>query len=397
VSRSRLRHAAVIVVMAAYAGWLVSCSDSDDPEAWSVDIDGQAQVVDAEGGTEALEQGRQTLEAGQQIRVADSAVVRLPNGASAELRAGADGDAVLVLGTTPELRSGELLLKAGSDTARLNAGGVLISLNSNGVARIRRSSGVTVGVYRGLAGIDARGRILQGGVPALRQITIASGGSVPRKPVPLVYNDSDQWDLDYLGEAINLDRELDDRVKNLVASSNGQVPDEAFLSRVLPVLATTAGFGEGLLQRPRSTSELVIGASIALGSGPDFVDSWGRVFGFRSAGAKWGIVALDAQIPPQGLLLTVEGVLRRLASGLTITTPTDITPPSSSGIAPRGSAQPSVPAARPGPANPPANDPSGPLDPVPVTTTTTTPPPPVTTTTSTTTIPRQTPRPRVES
>jgi hypothetical protein len=385
-----------VVIVAVCAAGLVSCTDSEEPEAWSVDVDGQAEVVGDDGSSSALSTGRHDLESGHQIRVTQTAIVQLPNGATAELRPGeSGGEAVLTLGATPVLESGELLLKSGSAPARIDAGGVLVSLARGGIARVARSSALTVGVYQGRADLDARGRVLQGGVPQFRQVTISSGGTVPRRPIPLVYDSSDEWDIEYMAPAIALDGLLASLTPGITADSQGVAPDEAFLKRVIPGLASANGFDFRLLQTPRSVSELVIGASMALEKDADFAETWNNVFALRAAGAKWGLIAMEVSVPTGNLRVMVAGVQNLLQNGEPIpvqpttapSTPAATFSGSSGSTGTTPAPTVGVPTPTPAPEPVPVPVPQPPVVAPPATPPTTTPP-----TTTPTTIPPQKPR-----
>jgi len=159
-------------------------------------------------------------------------------------------------------------------------------------------------VYRGHATVKSAGRELEGGLDALRQVSIPATGQVPRDPSPLLYDDSspDPWDRQFLGDAIDLGRDLERRSRGLTGQLGPRVTVDAnLLDRVLPPLLEH----DVALDRVSASSpgEAVIGGAIAVESAAtkDVSAAWNDVFDFRDAGARWGLVALDQRVKRDAL------------------------------------------------------------------------------------------------
>jgi hypothetical protein len=309
-----MRRLAVAVAILALLP-AAACSDGGDDDAYVLELDGSAEVRSADEWR-SLGSGDHQLAVGDEVRVTDgSGVVQLPGDGSVELRGGdaAVDDSRLELGAVPLLLDGDALVVAGDDVVQLAAGRANVAMR-RGASRVRRSSSVTVAVYQGTADLEALGRELPSGLPAYRQVTVPETGALPRRPVPVVYDgdDPDPWDRRYLGEAIDLDDQFRVRARALERDLGPRARDGVdpeLLRDVLPSLATQRGFSEELLDTRRSVSDTVVGASIVLGGSGDFVRRWRSTFDFRSAGAEWGLVALDQRARRESLLQALDGAV----------------------------------------------------------------------------------------
>ena len=351
------------VVLAVLA--LPACSSGGGDDRYVLTVNGVVHVSD-DGGSHRYEDGKHKLHLGDTIAVTSgSAVLALPGDASLELRSGrsfraaqagpspaapAAHDSLLRIRKVPELIAGDALVITDGDGVRLLAGGATL-LVDGGAARVRRSTGVTMAVYRGTANVDALGRSLPGrGVVAYRQVAVADSGALPRRAVPLVYDRDhpDPWDVRYLGDAIDLGSQLERRSLALSREVSSSVSG-SLLSSLLPSLRTTR-FDPTLIDRTRSVGESVVGASIALSGPGDFTRRWNSAFQFREDGADWGLVALDQRARRAALFGTLDGALDRLpgrfvATGTTSTTSTTSTtaPPGGGGTTTTTSPVPTVP------------------------------------------------------
>jgi hypothetical protein len=353
---------------------MVSCSrGGGDSGAYVLTVRGVAEVT---GPSRAvLAAGRHKLAPGQTVRITKgTATLGLPGRGSLELRAGSavpgpGADSTVRLGSTSTLLDGDGLMTAAVAPVRLAAGGATFVLRE-GAARLRRSSGVTLGVYAGKVEVAALGRTLPRGVSAFRQVAIADTGALPRRAVPLVFDRRrpDPWDLRFLGEAMDLGEQLERR--SLALSSTlrpPSPPDAGFLASVVPALRTASGFGDSLVDPGRSVGETVVGASIALGGAGRLVSRWNAAFAFRSEGADWGLVAADQQARRQALFGVLDGVLdvassRRVIGGALVPAGPSGTPTASPTTRP--TTPPSTPAPLgPQPAVPPITAPGAPTVP----------------------------------
>jgi hypothetical protein len=322
-----LAAAALVVALAP------ACSRGDgDDDGFRLVVDGAATVDGAE-----VDAGDHTVDAGDEIQLTDgSAVLELPGERSLLLRAGVDDrdDSVVVADDVPEIVAGDAVVVAGDETS-FRVGDVDARVR-DGSARVQRSLSVTIAVYEGEADVRAAGRAFDGGLPALRQLSVPATGVLPREAVPLVYDevDPDPWDLRFIGDAIDLGDRIDQKEIGFNLAP-GTEADAVLLDRVLPPLA-----GSGVQIAEWTPWETLVGGAIAVEAGGP--EQWDSVFSFRGAGAKWGLVALDQRVSRDALLGRIDDAIRRapllfaaapdgstqqIAGGPTTTTPSSTTPP----------------------------------------------------------------------
>jgi hypothetical protein len=279
-------------------------------------------------------------------------------------------DSRVRVGAVPGLLAGDLLVTAaGDEDVVVEADRTRVRLG-DGAARLSRSLALTVAVYQGGgAGLDSVGRELT--VPALRQAVVPAPGLLPLRPSPLRYEERDAWDRRFLGEAIDLGRELVAKSRGFTGQLRaGEGRTAGFYRLLLPALEDEASFGPALVDveledTGRSPGELLVGAAIAVaGEKGTFAPRWEAVFAFRDAGAEWGLVALDQDVDRSPLVAAVDAAIGRASGGFVLGTPGG-TPAGPSPTTTTGP-EPSPPGPGPSPAT---------TTTVPPTTTTTTPPP----------------------
>lgn len=295
-----MRRVAPALLAIALLGAPACGRGGDDPNGFRVRLDGRASVTTAKG-TSTLSSGKHSLSAGDRLRMLEgSAVLDLPRDRHVLVRAGRRASVVRVA-NTPEIVDGDAVVEAGGTGARFVVGGVDVAL-AKGAARVQRRLSVTIAVYRGSARVRSAGRALQGGLPALRQVSISATGQVPRDPSPLLYDEAapDPWDRQFLGDAIDLGRDLERRSRGLTGQLGPRIRvDATLLERVLPPL-----LGQPVpFQRVDGSSagEAVVGAAIAVEARKNIATAFDEVFGFRAAGARWGLVALDQRVQRDAL------------------------------------------------------------------------------------------------
>lgn len=348
-----------------------ACSDGGPGEGEArLEVDGRA-VVERRGGARDVVDGSTELHQGDRVEITDGVGrMELRRGTRMELRAGLDdaANSQVVMGSTPELEAGDLLVSAPAGAEVAAAGSTLTV--AGGAARVSRALGVGVAAYDALVEIDSAG--VERSVPALRQMQVPALGRPPLKPRPLVYDAGDPWDRRFLGRAMELGDRLTAMARGYtdnLAAGEGRTP--GFFRLVLPGLEDEADFGADLLDIDRPPGETLIGAAISdLSRRGTFRDRWQSVFGFHDEGAAWGLVALDQAVSATPLLGTVEQALSASPLGFAsppISRSPSTTPASSS---PAGAAPPSGGSSSSGPSSPtPTSAPSSPV--------TTAPPPPV--------------------
>ncbi len=266
--------------------------------------------VSVDGISFVRTEGSRILNHDDRVRVLDgTARLELPNSSMAELRAGssvsiADGqEAALVL------EAGDLLVEAPRDTVEVDGGTALVSVV--GAAKLRRNASLVAGVYDGNVMLLRDGNRFP--VPRYRQAAAAGTGLLPDQADPLLLSREDEWDRRMLPEVLELDSQLSalgqSFENNLPAGTD--VPPEVYAALVPEV----AGNVSRPLLAGRAPAENLIGlVLVALDKG-DFKTRVQRVFGFRSDGASWGLVAADRNLSPVPVLGHLEAALATIRSG----------------------------------------------------------------------------------
>jgi hypothetical protein len=300
-----------VAVALVALGPVAACSD-DGPKAGEarLDVTGAALLV-RQGGKREQVTGRATVRAGDVVTLTKgTGVMRLKGGALLELRAkvGEARDTVLLMGPTPVLQAGDLLVTA-KDEQRVSVDQTDLTV-TGGSARMARAVGVQVAAYDAQVALDSAGQ--ERSIPALREMQVPALGLPPEVPRPLAYDAADPWDRRFLGEAIDLGDQLESLAvgytKNL---ASGEVPGVSFYEQVLPALASEPAFTADLVDPRRAPGETLVGAAIAqLGRRGTFSERWASVFTFRDQGAKWGLVALDQGVQRTPLLGAVTNAVQ---------------------------------------------------------------------------------------
>ena len=210
-----------------------------------------------------------------------------------------------------ELLAGDLLVTATAGTD-VDAAGNRVHLDNavegQSAARSSRSLAVGATVYRGAATFDSAGQTRV--IPALRTLEVSALGRPPSSAIPLKIDETqtDPWDRRFLGEAIDLGHTLANYSTVYTNTLGGNGATVGVYASVLPGLDDEREFTNLLLsESPPDSGEKFIGAAIAsLSRKGTFADRWRATFSFRSAGASWGLVALDQGVARDPLLSAVE-------------------------------------------------------------------------------------------
>ena len=225
----------------------------------------------------------------------------------------------------PLLLAGDLLVVVPQGRLGIAADPVVATVSS-GAARLSRGLAFSAGVYAGSVSVESAGQSLA--VPALRQADVPAVGLVPSRPVPLIYRDSDMWDRRFLGDWIDLGRDLESSSRGLTGElPAGDRPSTVFYRRLVPGLRSQPAFTPGLLGRGHDPGETVVGAAITVtGRRGVFAQRWDGVFGFRDEGAAWGLVALDQLADRNALLAQIEAALGLVGRQPEVNAPANATP-----------------------------------------------------------------------
>lgn len=322
-----------------------SCGDDGPgPDQAHLDLDGTAVVTTADGARESVDDGT-TLRFGDTVTMEEgTGLLELADGSVYELRARDDVRTELVVGAPPRLTAGDVLVTAGFPAqVKVDAA----TLTAQGALRVDADD-ATATAYGGRARVAGAGDV--DWLPALRRLVLVDGAPLE----PLTFDGTDPWDRRYLGEAVA----FGDQLEALARGYTSELPPGGgrtvgFFQAVVPALADEREFHADLLDPDRPPGETLVGAVIAVQARDGtFRERWDAVFGFRDAGAAWGLVALDQGVSSAPVLETIE-----LAISTTTTT------------APSGSSPGSSPSTS-------TTAPTGPSPADPTTTTTTTAPPP---------------------
>jgi hypothetical protein len=354
VAPARLARGAGLLLAVAVALGPVAACRGGGPKAGQarLTVDGQATLL-RQGGTLVTVTKRADVRVGDQVTMAKgTGVLTLRGGSTLELRTGlgAAGASQVVMGPTPVVKAGDVLVTAPD--------GLSLTADQTDLRVTGGSAKVATGVALDIAAYDADVALDSGGqrrtVPALREMKVPAVGLPPEAPHPLAYDASDPWDRRFLSDAIDLGQRLESLASGYTSNlSTGEGRTVAFYEQVLPGLRDEGSFTGDLLDPHRSPGETLIGAAIAeLGRRGTFVERWRSVFAFRDEGAAWGLVALDQGVDRTPLLRAVSSAVQD--------SPLAIGPPPT---AQHGSTTTAL--------GPPATVPRGPGGP---TTTTTTPP-----------------------
>jgi hypothetical protein len=301
------------------------------------------------------------------------AVLELPRSSTAELR---DGTEVTVAGgREPQLvlDEGDLLVQAPHDTVKVEGGMALVSVA--GSAKLRRAVSLVAGVYEGNVLLQKNEQSL--GIPQYRQAAAVGTGLLPDAPEPLSLRASDEWDRRMLGSVISLSDQLEIFARGFesqLPADHDKGPD--LYRSVIPGLADTPV--TAALVAGRSAGENLVGLTLVSLDKGDFDVRVKRIFGFRQAGATWGLVAADRDINPNPLLSSLEAAIGRivppLGPGTGQSTGLDRAPGGSHGagesalgnLGPNGALPGTLPAGSgPGGGSTPATPPPAPSNPAP--------------------------------
>jgi hypothetical protein len=345
-SRPLVRGLALASVLVALVGGLALLATRDEgiPSAGArVSVDGRATLVRVDGSTETLSSG-DVVRAGEEVRAeAGTFVLELAEGGQLEGRAGYDEapDSRVIVGERPEVVAGEVLIRGRHDLD-VDAAGTIVALTSDdSAARVDRALAVRTATYAGGARIDSAGQ--ERGVPALRQLGVASLGRPAGRPDPFVVDEDDPWDRRFLGGAMSLSRQLDAWSTAFSDTNEAAAASVELYETAVPALAGEDAFPSLLASARRSAGEVLIGTVLtALGDASDFAERWRAVFAFRDEGAAWGLVALDQGLDVAVVADAVGAALGRtgdeetpeVALGPTTTAPgttPGATPPAGSG------------------------------------------------------------------
>jgi hypothetical protein len=249
---------------------------------------------------------------GSQVRVPSTGLVRLRSGDDAvELTGGRlTGGRLRVEGADKlVLIEGRSLVESGDHAMIIRDNDrTLTALISKGVMRF--DLGHRVAVYRG----EAEVRITQSyPVPRLRELTLGIGDPELR---PLNLDAEDRWDRRILGDALELNRQIEVVGRSLEGIYGAQVRDPAFYEkRVTPPTAVSflrSGDALATLLREVTPIDVLAGVVIGLrvaGAPERLGDSFRNVIALFLQGASWGVIAAELELPGPEVVAGLEQAL----------------------------------------------------------------------------------------
>jgi hypothetical protein len=245
---------------------------------------------------------------GSQVRVPSDGLIRLRSGDDAvELTGGrlrVEGpDKVVLIEGRSLIESGKNAMTIRDNDASLTA------RISKGV--LRYDLGQRIAVYRG----EAEVRITQSyPVPQLRELALGTGEPTLR---PLNLDPEDRWDLRLLGDALELNRQIEVIGRSLEGIYGAQVRDPAFYEkRVTPPTAVSflrsGDLALGALLREVEPIDVLAGVVIGLrvaGSAERLAESFRNVIALFRSGASWGVIAAELELPGPEVVAGLEQAL----------------------------------------------------------------------------------------
>ncbi len=304
---------AIIAVL--LAGLIVVGVDSVDrtlrPGEARLDASGIVEVS-VNGAAFERAASNRVLGRNDRVRVVEGgAVLELPAAATVELRKGT----TVMVGTGTDgvllLEEGDLLAESGKDTLKIDGGTATVTVA--GAAKLRRAASFAAGVYKGNILLDSQKDEQSLTIPVYRQAVAAGTGLLPADPEPLQLRASDAWDVRMLPEVLDVSQQLEVMGRGFEERLPDEVPQGPELFRTLVPALGDAPITPELLAG-RAPAENLIGLVLVSLDEGDFRTRVSHVFGFRSEGASWGLVAADRGLNPNPVLGNLESALGALSA-----------------------------------------------------------------------------------
>lgn len=251
---------------------------------------------------------------GTELKTGHGGLVRLATdeGTTAEL---APETAVRVARGRVVVGSGSVLARSTTGTTITLASGAISATGSRAAFRLGRALSLLVGVYQGRVRVAAPGASAE--IESLNEVPIS--GPTMDVVRPLRIGASSPWDIRFLGDALDLDRELDALRVGFTAQFGPRAPEAPFFRRFIPF--PSLAFLEPWLPRFESfdvLAGLLYSALVAIKTQRTLEDTFVRLLALRSRGATWGLVVAGEGIDYTAAL---KGVFAAVARGTGETPP----------------------------------------------------------------------------
>lgn len=288
----------------------------------AAEVEGAVEVQAAgEAGWRPLKPGA-VVGPGSQVRAAAAALVRLAGGKDAVEVTG--GRLRVASASRLVLLEGRALVQAADGSMTIgDEPASTVATIAKGIVRF--DLGSRIAVYAGEAGVEA---VRSYRVPLLRELALATGDPELR-PLRLVADGQDRWDKRYLGDAIELERQIDVVGRSLEQIYGAQVRDPLFYEKRVKPASAVAFLRSGPLSLSALLSEVapidvltavVMGLRVA-GSADKLAESFRNLLALFDAGASWGVIAAELGLPSAEVVAGLEQALTPGAPPQTVAPP----------------------------------------------------------------------------
>lgn len=264
--------------------------------------------LQAVAGDVRIERDGEIIEFSDEATIEIGDVIRTGSGGEAQLRLTGDRRAwlaphsrVLVADITSlSVLSGDLLAEA-QESMLVSFDGIDASASG---ARFRVDQGA--GAARA-ASYEGEILLSSPGQPRLEIDTLfeaqITAGRLPSRPKPLQVRE-DTWDLQHIGDVIELDDQLTSRGNGFESQLGKERPGTAYFRRVA---GRPVPFMRPVLRRP--VKDLLIGFTIAANGKGSLKRGVKETFRLRDDGGRWGVVAAIRQAQAKALLADLGSMI----------------------------------------------------------------------------------------
>ena len=291
--------AAVLLAVVLSASGCTSSDELSAGDAATV-AEGSRAEYSVDGGTWTPAEAGETIPDGAAVRPAGGELRLTFRDGTARLSADAAAE---VHAQTIAVNRGEALISSGGSLA-----GSVMDTTVEGEARYRLASGLAsrVGVYEGAVTVHRPAQERQ--VAALRELDLSAFRLAAAEP--LQYQEADPWDQELLDAAIAFDGEAA-RLSRGMDVDLGRRPLRAQFYRqfagppVIDLLASQAAVTRGAAFGPPSDVLLTVFVAEAA-AGDAVAPAVRRVTDLRTAGARWGLIAMELDVPSQEVVAAID-------------------------------------------------------------------------------------------
>lgn len=277
----------------------------------AAEVEGRAEVLRNEAWAPLAEGS--LVSAGDEVRALSGASVRLTQEDGPEVELAPESHVGLRPGGAVEVVSGNVLgiARAGAPVVLESRG--VTARGTGGALRLDRNLSMRVGVYGGAATLAAAGGRTD--VPRLREAVVV-GKTLPRVVDPLSISALDRWDRRFLGEALDVDRELRGLARGFDAQYGHASDGAGFFGEFIPLRSLS--FVEPYVPTAHASDVLVglvVAALVRQEQGESLASAFAGVMDLRMRGASWGLIAFERGLDLDDLLtLVLRAVGGRLTS-----------------------------------------------------------------------------------